>query len=317
MQPLDPITALAGAVRGRIVTGFRAIVSGDPTGEPDWVQQLRTGEDEGYFGPHSAVWAVHGDVSTLVGGVRALLLQTLHPGAMAGVDEHSRYREDALSRLGGTNRWLTTTTFGARAQVDREAARVRGMHRRVTGTYEAADGTTQRYRAGDDRLLSWVHATFTDSFLVAHRTFGASRRETDDGPRAFDATDYDDYVREWATAAELVGVSAPPRSMSELDAVLDSFRPELRYSEVSARTVDFVRNLPLPLPARPGYALLFAAAVATLSEEHRTLLGLRDGGRLLPVTAGRTLLGGLRLVLGQGPPARIAAERRAQEQHSA
>lgn len=314
MHPPRPLSALGEAVRQRLVTGFRSIVSGDPTGEPDWVQQLRTGDDEGYFGPASAVWPVHGDVSTLIGGVRALLLQTLHPAAVTGVDEHSSYREDALGRLAGTNRWLTVTTFGARAMADRESARVRGMHRKVVGSYTAADGSVRPYAAGDDRFLTWVHVAFTESFLVAHREFGVTRRE-DGTPagRPFTPADEDDYVREWATAGELVGMASPPRSVAELDAEIDSFAPELVHGEATDRTLAFLRNPPLPLPARPGYAVLFAAAAATLRPEHRELLGLRDLGRRVPLAAGRTMLGGLRLVLGQGPPARIVAERRRQQ----
>jgi uncharacterized protein (DUF2236 family) len=105
-------------------------------------------------------------------------------------------------------------------------------------------------------------------------------------------------------------VSAPPRSAAELDAELASFAPELARSEATVRTLSFLRNPPLPVPARPGYAILFAAAVSTLRPEHRRLLGLADIGERVPRTAGRTLLGGLRLVLGEGPPARLAARRR-------
>lgn len=301
-----PTPALPECVSARIVAGFRSIVSGDPTGEPEWVRELATGTDMGYFGPGSAVWAVHGDIATLVGGVRALLMQTLHPAAVAGVDEHSTYREDALGRLAGTNRWLTVTTFGSRAQADREAARVRGLHRRVRGSYRDADGEQRTYRADDDRLLAWVHAAFTDSFLIAHRVFGqAGRRDGGDRP-----VDYDAYVEQWATAAELVGVRTPPRSVAELEAEIASYDGELTHSEAARRTLAFLREPPLPVPARPGYAVLFAAAASTLRPDHRALLGLRDLGQLVPRTAGRTLLGGLRVVLGSGPPARLTAQRR-------
>ena len=96
--PLD----LVDAARTRVAQGFRRIVSGDPEGTPDWVRDLEFGEDEGYFGPDSATWAVHGSLPTLIGGVRALLMQALHPGALAGVMQHSRYEADPLGRLAGT-----------------------------------------------------------------------------------------------------------------------------------------------------------------------------------------------------------------------
>lgn len=260
---------------------------------------METGDDEGYFGPGSAVWAVHGDLSTLVGGVRALLMQTLHPAAVTGVDEHSAYRDDALGRLAGTTRWLTVTTFGSRAAADREAARVRGMHRRVAGRYVDRAGTARDYRAGDDRLLAWVHAAFTDSFLTAHQAFGGP---IPGGPDA--------YVREWATAGELVGVSSPPRSAAELRELIDGYSSELCSTDTMRRTLDFLKRPPLPAPAKPAYAVLFAAAASTLRPEHRELLRLPPTRTRVPRTAASAMLGTLRLVLGDGPPAARAARRR-------
>lgn len=286
-------------VRRRVVAGFRSIVSGDSQGTPDWVRALAEGDDAGYFGPGSAVWAVHGDVATLVGGVRALLMQTLHPAAVAGVDQHSTYREDALGRLAGTTRWLTVTTFGSRAAADREAARVRGLHRRVAGTYRSADGTKRPYRASDDRLLAWVHAAFADSFLTAQQVFGAP---IPGGP--------DVYVRQWATAAELVGVSAPPRSVAELDDLVAGYGSELARTDAALRTLAFLKRPPLPPPARAGYAVLFAAAASTLRPDHRELLGLAPTGTRVPQAAGAALLGALRAVLGDGPAAAAAARAR-------
>ncbi len=286
----------------RVAAGFRAIVSGDPNGTPDWVRSLADGDDEGYFGPESAAWAVHGNLATLVGGVRALLVQALHPAAVAGVDQHSSYRQDPLGRLAGTTRWLTVTTFGARATADREAARVRGMHRRVRGTVLGADGVERPYRAADERLLSWVHAAFTDSFLAAHEVFGGP---IPGGPDA--------YVAEWARAAELVGVEDPPHSAAELRELLRSYDGELGRTEATDRTLTFLRNPPLPAPARPAYAVLFAAAVSTLDPAHRELLALPDPGRRVPRAAASLLLGGMRTVLGDGPPAAAAARRRVAE----
>src|SRR4051794_23752530 len=292
------VSALTEWPRDRLAAGFRSIVSGDAA-TPEWVRGLENGDDEGYFGAGSAVWAVHGNLATLVGGVRALLVQALHPAAVTGVDEHSTYREDPLGRLVGTTRWLTVTTFGSRAAADREAARVRGMHRRVRGTYTGPDGRERPYRAGDDRLLGWVHAAFTESFLVAHEAFAGSV------PGGADR-----YVREWATAGELVGVARPPRSVAELRELIDGYRPELVHSAATARTVEFLRTPPLPGPAAVGYQVLYAAAASTLSDEHRRLLGLPSTGRTVPRLAASALLSGLRLALAEGPPAEAAARRR-------
>ena len=292
--PID----LVDRARAQVAQGFRRIVSGDPTGAPPWVQELAHGEDAGYFGEGSAAWAVHGSLPTLVGGVRALLMQALHPGALAGVMQHSRYEQDALGRLAGTTQWLTVVTFGDTKAADRECARVRGMHRKVSGTYETAQGT-KPYAATDPDLLRWVHVAFTDSFLATHQVWGGS---IPGGPDA--------YVREWAKAGELVGVVDPPRSVAELRAQLDDFAPSLRGDEASAKTVDFIRNAPLPLPARAPYAVLFAGAVSTMTPEHRALLGLPTVPLTLTRPAVATLLGTLGLALGPASPSVKAARSR-------
>ena len=305
MPPLVPslvppqLSGVVDAAAGAIATGFRRLVSGDPEGEPDWVEQLQHGSDAGYFGPGSAAWQVHGALPTLVGGVRALLVQALHPAALAGVSEHSRYEDDALGRLAGTTRWLTVTTFGDTAQADRECARVRGLHRKVRGTYPDAEGRQAPYAATDPDLLRWVHVAFTDSFLATHRVWGSPIRGGEDA-----------YVREWATAGELVGVTNAPRSVAELGEQLAAFDPVLRGDATTARTVRFICNPPLPLPARPPYAVLLAGAIATLEPRHRRMLGLPA----VPLTAARpavaALLGGMGAVLGRQSPSQRNARRR-------
>jgi uncharacterized protein (DUF2236 family) len=292
------LTNLGGTAREAVASGFRRIVSGDPTGAPEWARQLANGDDAGYFGPGSAAWAVHGSLPTIVGGIRALLMQAMHPGALAGVMQHSRYEQDALGRLAGTTQWLTVVTFGDTAAADRECARVRGMHRRVVGTYAAADGE-RPYAASDPDLLRWVHVAFTDSFLATHRAWGGAI------PGGEDA-----YVREWATAGELVGVTDPPRSVRELEDQLAAYAPVLRGDDAALRTVDFVRNVPVPMAARPAYALLFAGAVSTMREEHRRLLRLprRPQPVTRPVVGG--VLGALGLALGPASPSQRAAQAR-------
>ena len=292
------LTSVADSARERVAAGFRKVVSGDPTGAPDWVQQLAHGSDAGYFGPGSAAWAVHGALPTIVGGIRALLMQALHPGALAGVRQHSRYEQDALGRLAGTTQWLTVVTFGDTAAADRECARVRGMHRRVVGTYTAPEGE-RPYAASDPDLLRWVHVAFTDSFLATHRVWGGEI------PGGEDA-----YVREWAKAGELVGVKDPPRSVAELREQIDGFAPVLRGSADARETAAFVRNAPIPLAGKPAYAVLFAGAVSTLPPEHRRMLDLPT----LPLTITRpavgALLGGLSLALGPASPSQRAARDR-------
>src|SRR3712207_4510662 len=148
---------------------FRARVSGDPTGAPAWVRDIaRVGTGPGWFEPDGVVWRVHGDLSTLVGGVAALLGQGAHPLALAGVERHSNYREDPWKRFAGTARWPVVSTFGSAELAERESARVRSMHRKVRGTTD--DG--RPYSAGDAELLRWVHLAFTDAFLAAQLAVG-------------------------------------------------------------------------------------------------------------------------------------------------
>ncbi len=286
-------------VRDKTASGFRRIFSSEDDGAPEWVTQLRSGQDKGFFGPGSATWAVHGSLPTLVGGVRSLLMQALHPGALAGVDEHSRYEDDPLGRLAGTTQWLTVVTFGDTAMAERECERVRGIHRKVNGSYLNTQGQQKDYQATDSDLLRWVHVAFTDSFLTTHLVWGGA---IPGGP--------DQYVREWAIAGEMVGVTDPPRSFDELQDQLNAFRPDLCGGERALRTVKFVRNAPVPLAAKAPYSVLFAGAAATMPKYQRELLGLPT----ISLTAVKPLMAGmlasLGWVLGPTAPSMNAANER-------
>jgi uncharacterized protein (DUF2236 family) len=273
------------------------MLTGDPEGIPPWVEALQTGGDEGYFGPSSAVWTVHGGMPVLVAGMRALLLQTLHPGAMAGVHDWSRYREDPLGRLGGTVRWVLVTSFGDRQQSEQACEFVGKLHLRVKGTYER-DGEPVEYSATDPRLLSWVHVAFADSFLRSHETWGKAI------PGGADR-----YVTEWATAGNLMGVANPPRSESELAEQLATFDSELRSDDLVKDAVRFLRKPPLDRTTGLGYRIVFAGAVATLPRKYRDLLGLRRAWwPAIGVT--RFLLWFVARLLGRPSTSEIYARRR-------
>ena len=169
---------------------------------------------------------------------------------------------------------------------DRECARVRGMHRRVVGTYATEQGE-RPYAASNPDLLRWVHIAFTDSFLATHRVWGGEI------PGGEDA-----YVREWAKAGELVGVTNPPRSVAELEQQIADYGPELRGGEAARQTVDFIRNAPIPMAGKPAYAVLYAGAVSTMGPEHRRLLELPTLPRTFTKPAVGAILGGLSLALG-------------------
>lgn len=295
MRPVVPrLESPTRAWRSYVLEAF----SGDPDGAPEWIREFENGDDSGFFGPGSAVWAVHSSTPVIVAGIRALLLQTLHPGAMAGVHDWSRYREDPLGRLAGTVRWVLTTSFADRHGAEAGSAFVRSLHARVRGTYRAADGHEVSYAAGDPDLVRWVHVVFADSFLRCHETWGENRPGL-----------ADDYVREWASAGELMGVNNPPRSETELRRQLASFDPELVSDERVASAVSFIRRPPIKRSLLPAYRVLFAGAVATLDDDHRKLLGLHRPGRLA-IPATRLALSGTRLLLGRESEAMRFARRR-------
>ncbi|OMH34315.1 oxygenase MpaB family protein [Tersicoccus sp. Bi-70] len=285
--------------------------TGSPGREPDWSAALADGNDAGFLGPGSAAWAVHGSMAPIVGGVRALMMQALHPGALAGVYEHSRFREDPLGRLAGTIRWIFTVTYGDTTAGRTASDHVRRLHRAVTGTYQDGTGTERPYAANDPDLLRWVHLAFTDSFLAAHLIWGSYWGGRGSIPKGADA-----YVAEWAVAGELMGVTDPPRTAAELRSQLDDYLTsgQLVHSARLDEVMSFLRSPGLSPLLLPGYRLLFEGALASLREPYRQLLGLerrRIGPVRLPaVAATRVVLAGVRLALGRRGPTEISARRR-------
>src|SRR6201994_2339665 len=171
---------LARRAKRLMVGQVRAVFNDQARGEKPVVRS-----DDGLFGRASVVWRVHGDVTTMmVGGVAALLLQMLHPGVLSGVWDHSNFRGDLLGRLRRTARFISITTYAGRADAEAAIARVRDIHARIQGVQP--DGTP--YRATDPRLLAWVHATETTSFLDAWIQYGEPRMTLADQDRYFAET---------------------------------------------------------------------------------------------------------------------------------
>lgn len=282
------------------------MLSGDPDGEPDWVKKISEGSDAGYFGPGSAVWFVNGGIPVIVAGVQALLMQTLHPGAMAGVHDHSRYAADPLGRLSGTVRWVVTTTFGSTESVAEETHRVSRLHSRVRGTYQPGAKPTAdiAYAATDHDLVAWVHIVFTDAFLSAQRVWGGPIPTLHDRE-----TGEDRYVREWATAGTLMGLEDPPRSREELRAALDAFRPVLRRDHRVTDALKFLTKPPLPASTRIPYRIMVGGAVAAMEPYYRDLLGLKRPW-WPAVTLTKVVLWLTGIVLGSESTSRRRAEER-------
>lgn len=272
------------------------MLSGAPDGIPPWLEIIAEGESGGLYLPTDEPWKVHRDFGTLVGGIRALLMQALHPGSLAGVAQHSRYETDALGRLSGTIRWLTVTTFASNAAVAKEASRVNRLHDRVSGTYEVNDKAIA-YRAADQDLLLWVHLAFTDSFLAAHNQFTNN------------PVNPDDYVKQWGRSVEPLGLSTVPTDFAQLRSQMDAFEGVLRCDEQTRKVVGFIKRVGLPWYARPIYRMLWLAAVASLEPKYRQMLGLDAPGRwVTPVTS--WMLRAIRVVIGPESPIEDGALRR-------
>ena len=288
---------MTGWIQKQIARRFRAVLCGDPSGNPPWLGAVAEGDGPGFFLPDEAPWIVHGDMATLVGGVRALLMQALHPGSLAGVREHSRYKADPLGRLAGTIQWLTVTTFASRESILREAARVRTMHGRVRGTYRNASGNEVTYDASDPSLLLWVHIAFMDSFLRCHQAYSATPI-----PGGADA-----YIRLWARSVEPLGVNDAPQDEAGLLKSIGQFEKELTVSDDTREVIEWLIHPPLPPVARIVYRLLFQAAYLTLPPSYQKMIGLRTLPRWMVLPTTRLLLRILRVAIGPENPIQDAA----------
>jgi uncharacterized protein (DUF2236 family) len=234
----------------RAAAAFAACVPVDPA-------------DDGFFGPGSVTWRLHADLSAPVSGLRSLLLQALHPLAMAGVDQHSEWRADPGARFASTSAYVLTTTYGDRAAARAAAARVRGIHEWVKGTDQV---TGKPYAAGDPALLLWVHAALVESGLAAAGGYGA----------ALSAVEQDQYVSEMTAAAELIGMPAglAPASVAELDRYFENVRPELTASKSTEDTATYLLTMPDVEPELADvWQVLAGAAVTSLPGWAQDLYG--------------------------------------------
>lgn len=249
--------------------------------------------DPGLCGPNSVSWRLIGDPAAFVGGIRALLLQALHPEVAAGVSDHSRYREDPLGRLSRTSNYVTATTFGSRAEVDAAVRIVAGMHRKVRGFSHRG----LSYSADAPGLAAWVHNALTDSFLAAYQAFG---------PHRLTPAEADSFVAEQARIGALLKADPIPDTAAGLSEWIVT-HSEPGDSPGRREAIAFLRRPPLEGGVWLGHRIMFLGAVATLPRSMRRLLGLRR----IPgtVTTTRLLVGLLRWALGSSPSWHLALVR--------
>jgi len=295
-------TGALDSIRRQVQSSVQRAVDGQLVPEETWSEPAG---DPGLFGPGSVTWTVHADLpAMLVGGLSALLLQTLHPLAMAGVADHSSFRQDPLGRLRRTAAFVGVTTFGSTSAAERAIAAVRRVHRAVHGT--APDG--RPYDANDPDLLTWVHTAEVSSFLRAYRRYG---------PRWLGAAHVDRYFAETAVVARALGARAVPQSAAEVRAYLRQVRPQLVAGPQALAAAAFVVNGPGPAAfGQPledvGRGVLVQAAIDLLPRWARAELRLREplpGERFTLHRALNAAFAALRLMLGPNEVVQAAMAR--------
>ncbi len=273
-----PITTPSERIRQKLVGRVRAVFNDAEQGE-----RPTPPSDEAYFAKDTPIRMVHADaVSMMIGGIRSLLLQMLHPHALQGVLDHSNFREDMHGRLRRTAKFIAVTTFGHRDEADRIVARVNRIHEQVNGTLP--DGSP--YSARNPETLAWVHVAEATSFLEAYLRYVRP---------AMSFADQDEYFRQFALIARKLGADPVPETRNEAEKLLRHFRPQLQTSPQAKEVADLV------LIQRPEGApvavqkILGTTAVEMLPPYARSMLGLRHPGlsyipaRIAAGGVGRTL----------------------------
>ena len=277
-QPNNPLERLRRTMVTRTVSLFAH--ADDPM-----AHTMDYAGDPGLFGPDSISWEVMGDTSGFIAGIRALLIQAAHPEVVAGVADHSRYREDPLGRLSRTSAYVTATSYGAMPEVEQAVRIVRAAHRRVKGVSHRG----VPYQADDPSLAAWVHNSLTDSFLVCNQVYGARRLTT---------AEADAFVSEQARIGRLLDAAPIPETATEL-ADWIATHPAVAPSPGMREAVDFLRDPPLDPAVKLAYQVLASAAVATIPPRIRGSVGLHP--RPGAVHVGRAAMVGMRWALGSSP----------------
>jgi uncharacterized protein (DUF2236 family) len=209
---------------------------------------LQPAGDPGLLGPHSSAWQVHAHfMAMMVGGIASLIVQALHPRALAGVWDHSSFRDDLGARLGRTAFFIAATTYGGRAMAEQAMQRVQRIHRQVQGV----DAQGQAYRADDPHLLAWVHLAECTSFMRAYDTHGRP---------SLDSHGQDRYFAEMALLGSAMGTGPMPTHRAACERALLNFRPELRCDERTRYVLNLLDHYPTEPPYQPLMKMVVRAA---------------------------------------------------------
>jgi len=253
-----PHIAAMPTLRDSIGSEIRRIFA-EPGGQPIEISR----QDHGLFGPHSVCWHVHGDVTPMmIGGIASLLLQMLDQRVLAGVWDHSVFRQDMRGRLRRTAAFLARTTYGDRAQALGEIERIRRIHDHVRG--QLPDGTP--YFANDPGSLAWVHVTESQCFLDAYIRYRKPHMSLRDRDR---------YFAEMAQIGRLLGADPVPMSYREAQRMIRQARPRLRFDERTREIADLLLNQPPASPRlAPFHYMTMQAGVDLLPPWARRMHGL-------------------------------------------
>ena len=256
--------------------------------------------DFGLFGPGSIAWRLHKEPGLLIGGLRALMVQALHPLAIAAVEQHSDYKNDVWGRFNRTSNYVMTTVFGTTEEARALGRRVRAIHRPIHGVDRV---TGLPYAADDPVLLLWIHTTLVESFVLSYERF----------VRPLGVAVKDGYCAEMVRQAELVGLRAEdvPAGWAANHRFIEAQRPNLQRTRTAMEALDTVLNPPLPLHRRPGWWALGQCAVSLLPEHAVELYGIRRNSAaesaLRPLVAAGARLSARLL---PPPPVLLEAQRR-------
>jgi uncharacterized protein (DUF2236 family) len=208
--------------------------------------------DRGLFGPESIAWKVHDDfISMMIGGISSLILQALHPQALAGVWDHSSFREDLKGRLGRTAFFIAATTYGSKGMADSVIERVNRIHQKVSGF----DEFNKPYRADDPELLAWVHLTETRSFVHSYESYRSE---------PLGSAQKDQYFLEMKMLGERLGAINLPQSYAATDQAIRNYIPQLHYGDRAKSIISLLENFPSSLVARPFVKMITKAGFLNL-----------------------------------------------------
>ncbi len=273
MRRLLPV--LAGPVKTRLRNWVLGVF---PRNAQLAIEYDRPLGDPGLFGPASVTWRIHGDFpGMLAGGISALMLQTLHPAALAGVWDHSNFRDDLIGRLRRTTAFVAGTSYAPTSEAERLIARVRGIHERVRGLTEEG----RPYEANNPALLTWVHVTEVSSFLRGYLLYANP---------ALPLAVQDRYYAEQARVALALGARDVPGSVAEVEAYFAAMGPELSFTARSRTVLQVLASMQLPIPM-PGVSkhLFLGAGAALLPGWAAALISRSRFERLRDQAAARSL----------------------------